>query len=326
MSKMKESTQTVRTTGEKLFYAFTHILMILLCATVLFAFLLLIGSSFQSQSEISTLGYQLIPRKFSLEAYNEILRKPDDIVNSYVVTIITTVIGTVLGVIFTGGYAYAISRHEFAYRKAFSVLNLFSMLFNGGMVATYMVYTKWYGLEDNIWVLIFPALYSPWNIVLMKSDLCDVPSAIRLSRATVRNIKQNLFWAFIYNIIGIPIAAGVLYIPLSLKLSPMIAALAMSLSSFFVVSNALRLRLFNPNKKQKKKGEKIMKKVIFVEGMMCQHCAARVKNALLSVEGVIDVVIDLEAKTATATLSGEANDSSLKAVIEASGYTVTEIK
>jgi len=164
------------------------------------------------------------------------------------------------------------------------------------------------------------------NIVLMKSDLCDVPSAIRLSRATVRNIKQNLFWAFIYNIIGIPIAAGVLYIPLSLKLSPMIAALAMSLSSFFVVSNALRLRLFNPNKKQKKKGEKIMKKVIFVEGMMCQHCAARVKNALLSVEGVIDVVIDLEAKTATATLSGEANDSSLKAVIEASGYTVTEIK
>jgi len=178
MSKMKESTQTVRTTGEKLFYAFTHILMILLCATVLFAFLLLIGSSFQSQSEISTLGYQLIPRKFSLEAYNEILRKPDDIVNSYVVTIITTVIGTVLGVIFTGGYAYAISRHEFAYRKAFSVLNLFSMLFNGGMVATYMVYTKWYGLEDNIWVLIFPALYSPWNIVLMKSFFVSLPNSI----------------------------------------------------------------------------------------------------------------------------------------------------
>lgn len=178
MNKMKESTQTVRSTGERVFYICTHILMILLCATVLFAFLLLIGSSLQSQEEILNEGYRLIPKKFSLEAYREVFRRPDTIVNSYIVTIVTTVIGTVVGVMFTGGYAYAISRHEFAYRKFFSVINLFSMLFNGGMVATYMVYTKWYGLEDNIWVLIWPALYSPWNITLMKSFFVSLPNSI----------------------------------------------------------------------------------------------------------------------------------------------------
>ncbi len=163
------------------------------------------------------------------------------------------------------------------------------------------------------------------NIVLMRSDLCDVPSAIRLGRATVRNIKQNLFWAFIYNVIGIPIAAGTLYIPLSLKLSPMLAALAMSMSSVFVVSNALRLRLYNPNKKQRRKREKKMKRAITVEGMMCQHCAARVKNALLAVEGVSEVVIDLDAKKVEVTFAGEQNDAALKSAIEAAGYTVTAI-
>ena len=163
------------------------------------------------------------------------------------------------------------------------------------------------------------------NIVLMRSDLCDVPSAIRLGRATVRNIKQNLFWAFIYNVIGIPIAAGALYIPLSLKLSPMLAALAMSMSSVFVVSNALRLRLYNPNKKHRHRGEKKMKRAITVEGMMCQHCAARVKNALLALEGVSEVSIDLESKNVAVTFEGTQNDASLKAAIEAAGYTVTEI-
>ena len=163
------------------------------------------------------------------------------------------------------------------------------------------------------------------SIVLMRSDLCDVPSAIRLGRATVRNIKQNLFWAFIYNVIGIPIAAGVLYIPLSIKLSPMLAALAMSMSSVFVVSNALRLRLYDPNKKQRRKREKKMKRIITVEGMMCQHCAARVKNALLALEGVSEVNIDLAAKKVEVTFEGAQSDGAFKAAIEAAGYTVSAI-
>ena len=163
------------------------------------------------------------------------------------------------------------------------------------------------------------------NIVLMRSDLCDVPSAIRLGRATVRNIKQNLFWAFIYNVIGIPIAAGALYIPLSLKLSPMLAALAMSMSSVFVVSNALRLRLYDPNKKHRRKGEKKMKRVITVEGMMCQHCAARVKNALLAIDGVSEVIIEIESKKVEVTFTGAQSDAAFKSAIEAAGYAVTEI-
>ena len=178
MKKMKESAQTVRSTGEKIFYIFTHIFMILLCATVIFAFLLLVGSSLQSQDEIRQIGYQMIPRKFSLEAYRSIFKTPQAIVESYGITILTTVIGTVLGVLFTGGYAYAISRHEFAYRKGFALINLFSMLFNGGMVATYLVYMNWYNLGNNMWVLIWPMLYSPWNITLMKSFFVSLPNSI----------------------------------------------------------------------------------------------------------------------------------------------------
>ena len=178
MNKIKESAQTVRSTGEKIFYIFTHFFMILLCATVIFAFLLLVGSSFQSQEEIRDIGYQMIPRKFSLEAYRTIFRTPQTIVQSYWVTILTTVIGTALGVLFTGGYAYAISRHEFAYRKAFALINLFSMLFNGGMVASYLVMMNWYHLGNTIWILIWPALYSPWNITLMKSFFVSLPNSI----------------------------------------------------------------------------------------------------------------------------------------------------
>lgn len=178
MKKIKESAQTVRSTSEKVFYIFTHIFMILLCLTVVFAFLLLVGSSLQSQEEIRQVGYQMIPRKFSLEAYRAIFRTPKTLIDSYGVTIFTTVVGTVLGVLFTGGYAYAISRHEFAYRKAFSVVNLFSMLFNGGMVATYLVYMKWYNLGNNIWVLIWPIMYSPWNVTLMKSFFVSIPNSI----------------------------------------------------------------------------------------------------------------------------------------------------
>lgn len=178
MNKMKESAKTVSSTGEKVFYVFTHVFLVLICSTVLLSFLLLLGSSFQSQQEIYQVGYQIIPKRISIEAYETLFSNPKSVIDAYGVTILTTVIGTILGVLFTGGYAYAISRHEFAYRKAFSLVNLFSMLFNGGLVATYIVYTRWYGLKDNIWVLIWPMLYNPWNITLMKSFFTALPNSI----------------------------------------------------------------------------------------------------------------------------------------------------
>ena len=169
------------------------------------------------------------------------------------------------------------------------------------------------------------------DIVLMRSDLRDVAGAIRLSRATMRNVKQNLFWAFIYNIIGIPVAAGALYIPLAIKLSPMLGAFAMSLSSVFVVSNALRLKLFKLNRtaeekeKENEKGNMNMKKTMIIEGMACQHCVGHVREALLKIDGVSEVSIELAEKRAEVVLSKDIADSILKETVKAAGYSVTSI-
>lgn len=157
------------------------------------------------------------------------------------------------------------------------------------------------------------------DIVLMKSTLCDAVKAIDLGRAVLRNIKLNLFWAFFYNILGIPIAAGVLFIPFGIKLNPMIGAAAMSLSSVCVVTNALRLCNFG---KTKNKGDKKMTKTFKVEGMMCVHCKAHVEKALAAIEGVESAVADLEAKTATVTLTADVADEVLKKAIADAGYTV----
>lgn len=163
------------------------------------------------------------------------------------------------------------------------------------------------------------------DIVLIKNDLNDAVTAIRLSRSVIRNIKENLFWAFFYNCIGIPIAAGV-FVPLGLTLNPMFAAAAMSLSSVTVVGNALRLRNFKP-KALKKKGEKTsMKKKITIEGMACAHCSARVEQALAALDGVASVTVDLEGKAALVTLAKDISDASLSAAIVDAGYTVTKIE
>lgn len=154
------------------------------------------------------------------------------------------------------------------------------------------------------------------DIVLMKSDLRDVPRAIRLSRMTMRNIKQNLFWAFIYNVIGIPVAAGVFYLPFALKLNPMLGAAAMSLSSVFVVSNALRLKTLKLDRKE----QKTMKKTLMIDGMMCMHCAGRVKDSLLQLDGVADVVIDLDKKSATVEMTKDVDTDVFKTCIENAGY------
>ena len=192
------------------------------------------------------------------------------------------------------------------------------------------------------------------NVVLMNSKLSDVPAAIRLSRATLRNIHENLFWAFIYNIIGIPLAAG-LFIPFGLTLNPMFGAAAMSLSSFCVVSNALRLNLFDlhstrhdhktaspaaapvqsaaeNNKKsdaeapEVKTEDNTMKKTLKVEGMMCGHCEARVKKALEALPEVDEAVVSHEAGTAIVTLNAEVADDVLKNAVEAQDYKVTGIQ
>ncbi len=171
------------------------------------------------------------------------------------------------------------------------------------------------------------------DVVLMKSRLSDVPAAIRLSRATLRVIHENLFWAFFYNTIGIPLAAGV-FIPLGLTLNPMFGAAAMSLSSFCVVSNALRLNLFNirdsaKDKKIKTKHQeaaKTMKKTLRIEGMMCPHCEARVKKALEALPEVAQAAVSHEAGTAVVTLNAAVSDQALKAAVEAQDYTVTAIE
>ena len=190
------------------------------------------------------------------------------------------------------------------------------------------------------------------DVVLMKDSLDDVAAAIDLSRAVVRNIHMNLFWAFFYNVLGIPLAAGVLYPAFQLRLSPMIGSAAMSLSSVCVVTNALRLRFFKrkgtplaeksapalgashidtdnqaapvaeiPQEPENEKGSSEMKKVLIVDGMMCAHCQAHVQKALAGVEGVTEAVVDLESKKATVTLAQDVADQVLKDAVTEAGYT-----
>ena len=166
------------------------------------------------------------------------------------------------------------------------------------------------------------------DVVLMNSHLTDVPAAIRLSRATLRNIHENLFWAFIYNIIGIPLAAGVFIPLLGWQLNPMFGAAAMSLSSFCVVSNALRLNLFDPHSARKDhkikfaKEPKTMQKTLKIEGMMCTHCSGRVKKALEELPGVVSAEVSHESGTAVVTMSAPVDDATLKKAVEDQGYQV----
>ena len=170
------------------------------------------------------------------------------------------------------------------------------------------------------------------DVVLMKDSLLDVVRAIRLSGEVVKNIRTSLFWAFVYNIIGIPVAAGVLYPAFGLLLSPMIAAAAMSLSSVCVVSNALRIRLFRDNIEEQPKekelfaGDKNMKKIMVIDGMMCAHCQKRVHDVLSALDGVAEVDVNLENKTAVVVCSKEIDDKILTDAVTNAGYEVLSIK
>lgn len=197
------------------------------------------------------------------------------------------------------------------------------------------------------------------DIILMKSRLTDAITAIRLSRAVIRNIKENLFWAFFYNVIGIPLAAGIWYPAFGIRLNPMFGAAAMSLSSLFVVGNALRLRNFKSHAYERGEDEQIeqsihdkaavkeetlilgelykaenkeikeerkMNKVVMIEGMMCGHCTGRVQKALEEISGVESVTMSLENKSAEVVLNGQVTDEMLKAAVTEAGYEVIEIK
>lgn len=165
------------------------------------------------------------------------------------------------------------------------------------------------------------------DVILMKSDLNDVVTTIALSNKVVRNIKQNLFWAFFYNCIGIPLAAGLLYPMFQLKLNPMFGALAMSLSSVCVVTNALRLRFFKATtiENKERKEEIKMKKTVYIEGMMCAHCQSRVNEALNNIPGVT-AEVDLDNKLAHVELNGDISDGKIKEAVEDAGYKVTGIE
>ncbi|MGN0426495.1 MAG: heavy metal translocating P-type ATPase [Agathobacter sp.] len=171
------------------------------------------------------------------------------------------------------------------------------------------------------------------DIVLMKSKLTDVPAAIRLSRATLRNIHENLFWAFFYNVIGIPLAAGVWYPIFGWELNPMFGAAAMSLSSFCVVTNALRLNLFRVHDashdkkiKQKEREKKDMEKTLHIEGMMCGHCEARVKKALEAIAEVEEAIVSHTDGTAVVKLNAQIDPEVLKKAVEDQDYTVTSME
>ena len=173
------------------------------------------------------------------------------------------------------------------------------------------------------------------DAVLVRNDLLDAVSAVKLSKAVIKNIKENLFWAFFYNCIGIPVAAGVLYPIWGIKLSPMFGAAAMSLSSICVVTNALRLRRFKTYKSSEKVEETVievkkenekMKKVLSIEGMMCGHCQAHVEKALKAMDGVTSVEVSLENKNATVELSKDISDAEFKAVIDDAGYELKNVQ
>lgn len=161
------------------------------------------------------------------------------------------------------------------------------------------------------------------DIVLVKNNLCDVVYAISLSKAVIKNIKMNLFWAFFYNAIGIPIACGAFYLNLGLKLNPMIGAAAMSLSSVCVVTNALRLKNFKLKFEEEKKN--MNTKTIFIEGMQCNHCKMSVEKALGSLAGVLNVEVDLENKKAVIEMDKEIEDSRIIEVIKEAGFVVKKI-
>jgi len=174
----KHENSIPRSMSERLFKVCIHFILIIISAVCLYSFLIVLGSSFQTQEDIFANGYRIIPKEFTFGAYEMIASDLTALINSYVVTIVTTVVGTLLGLWICSSYAYVISRKDYKYRGILTFLVFFTMLFNGGMVANYILISKWLSLQNNIWALILPLMVSAWNIFIMKSFFMSIPASV----------------------------------------------------------------------------------------------------------------------------------------------------
>ena len=177
-NKEKPVSNKIKNTDEKMMKVVSHVLLIVLCVFCVGSFLLVLGSSFQSESEIQKIGYRMIPQEFSLEAYKAVFMSPGMILDSYMVTIITTVVGTIIGLCISASAGYVISRKNYRYRKILSFFIFFTMLFNGGLVPTYILMTQWLHLKNTIWALILPLVVNAWYIILMRGFFQEIPDSI----------------------------------------------------------------------------------------------------------------------------------------------------
>ena len=177
-NKEKPVSNKIKNTDERMMKVVSHVLLIVLCVFCVGSFLLVLGSSFQSESEIQKIGYRMIPQEFSLEAYKAVFMSPGMILDSYMVTIITTVVGTIIGLCISASAGYVISRKNYRYRKILSFFIFFTMLFNGGLVPTYILMTQWLHLKNTIWALILPLVVNAWYIILMRGFFQGIPDSI----------------------------------------------------------------------------------------------------------------------------------------------------
>ena len=177
-NKEKPVSNKIKNTDEKMMKVVSHVLLIVLCVFCVGSFLLVLGSSFQSESEIQKIGYRMSPHEFSLEAYKAVFMSPGMILDSYMVTIITTVVGTIIGLCISASAGYVISRKNYRYRKILSFFIFFTMLFNGGLVPTYILMTQWLHLKKTIWALILPLVVNAWYIILMRGFFQGIPDSI----------------------------------------------------------------------------------------------------------------------------------------------------
>lgn len=175
---MKVKAKSIASPSERLLNVVFHIIMVILAVSCLYPFLVILGSSFQTQEEIMELGYRAIPKEFTMEAYKLIFLTPKSIIDAYVITFFTTLISTVCGLFLVSTCGYVMSRNDFAYKRVLSLFVFFTMLFNGGMVPSYILMTRWLGLKDSLLALIIPGMCTAWNILLMKGFFKTIPSSL----------------------------------------------------------------------------------------------------------------------------------------------------
>lgn len=208
MKKKRAAANNVASREETVIHVIIHLVIALTCFVSLYAFLVVLGSSLQTQDEIYKVGYKAVPKAFSFEAYRYILSSPVKIINAYAITAVTTVIGTLLGLWLTATYGYVLSRRDYPYRRFLSLFVLFTLLFNGGLVATYIVTTKWLHLYNNLWVLILPMMVSPWNVIMMKSFFSAIPTSV-IEAAKIDGAGEHYIFAGIVLPMSKPVLAAV---------------------------------------------------------------------------------------------------------------------